>query len=189
MAISIDPQTPHYDVRPLFPSLVLETRVPEYRSLVEIVYKQRDKHDGLQASNIGGWHSPIQPIPELLHKYIPFSKWKGACWYMINGFTHGNYSHTHPNNHWSGVLWIKVPSLNPAELVFEHPDRFAQFGAIQSIGDKYPDVKESYNYVPSFSYPPEEGKMLLFPASLRHHVRISQSSTDRIVLSFNLTLL
>ena len=188
MAISIDSPKPHYDVTPLFPTLVLETRVPEYKSLIPIAYKLREKHDSLHASNMGGWHSPIQSLPEILHKYMPFPFRICKCWYMINGSTHGNFSHTHPNNHWSGVLWIKVPHLNPAKLVFEHPDAFAQFAAIQSMGEKYPDVSKSHNYFSGYSYLPEAGKMLLFPASLRHHVDTSRSPTDRIALSFNLTL-
>ena len=187
---STDTTSPNsgYSVTPLFPSLILRTTVPEYQELLPLAYEQRDKHDGLMASNMGGWHSPLQPIPEVLHQYMPFPKWGGVCWYMINCNLQGNYSHTHPNNDWAGVLWLKVPRKHAANLEFEHPDCFGQYNAMNSIAEYHPQVREQYNYYPAWSFPPQEGQMLLFPASLRHRVYFSQSTHDRVALSFNLAL-
>ena len=59
------------------PSLILRTTVPEYQELLLLAYEQRDKHDGLLASNMGGWHSPLQPIPEVLPVHaIPEMGWR-----------------------------------------------------------------------------------------------------------------
>ena len=107
---------------------------------------------------------------------------------MINENMQGNYSHTHPQNDWAGVLWLKVPKEHAAKLEFEHPDCFAQYNTINSINQYHPEVQEQYNYWQAYSFPPKEGVMLLFPASLRHRVYFSQSNEDRISLSFNLAL-
>ena len=180
-------QNSGYSVTPLFPSLILRTTVPEYEQLLPLAYEQRDKHDGLMASNMGGWHSPLQPIPELLHQYMPFPKWGGVCWYMINCNLQGNYSHTHPNNDWAGVLWLKVPP-NAAKLEFEHPDCFAQYDAIQSIHDNNPTIQQQTNYYKAYSFTPKEGQLLMFPSSLRHRVYFSNTNEERISMSFNIKI-
>lgn len=170
---------------PLFPTMVLQFDVPEYQSLLPQLNKlrQQDIH-GMKGSNMGGWHSNYQPIPELLHQYIPFPKWIGISWYMVNTNLQGNYSHQHPQNDWAGVLWLKVPP-NAAPLEFEHPDCFAQYKAIASL-DK--DIRKQYNCYQVYAFPPKEGQMLMFPASLRHRVFFSQTEEERIAISFNLSL-
>ena len=179
-----------YSPIPLFPSIVLQTTAPTSltKELAETAYKQRAENDSVEASNMGGWHSPLQPIPKILHQYMPFPEWEGVCWYMINENMQGNYSHTHPQNDWAGVLWLKVPKEHAAKLEFEHPDCFAQYNTINSINQYHPEVQEQYNYWQAYSFPPKEGVMLMFPASLRHRVYFSQSNEDRISLSFNLSL-
>ena len=172
----------------VFPSLILLQEVSEYKELLEVVTKlRRQDPNGVSASNMGGWHSPLQPFPELLQKYIPFPEFSGTCWYMVNTNMQGNYSHQHPNNDWSGVLWLKVPETE-AKLEFEHPDCFAQYNAMNSIQHYHPDIQKEYNYYQAYAFPPKEGTMLIFPASLRHRVYFSSTDDERIALSFNIEL-
>jgi len=178
----------NYSAIPLFPSIVLQTIVPTYQTLIDEAYKQQTENESVEASNMGGWHSPLQPIPKILHQYMPFPKWEGTCWYMINQNLQGNYSHTHPQNDWAGVLWLKVPKKHAAKLEFEHPDCFAQYNAINSINQYHPEVQQQYHYWQAYAFPPKEGQLILFPASLRHRVYFSQSEEDRVSLSFNLAL-
>lgn len=172
------------DVTPIFPTLLLQTKVKEYKDLIDIAYYLQKNEDGMQASNMGGWHSSLQPIPKVLERYIPFENWDGTSWYNINQNLQGNYSHTHPDNHWSGVLWLKVPDPN-VKLEFEHPDCFAQTRCVDSLNE---DLKERYNYWKSWKVTPVEGLLVMFPSSLRHRVYISNTNEDRISLSFNIHL-
>tara|TARA_B100001989_G_scaffold246413_1_gene217285 strand:- start:720 stop:1328 length:609 start_codon:yes stop_codon:yes gene_type:complete len=181
----------NYSPIPLFPSIVLQTTVPTSltKELAERAYELRAEGEGIDASNMGGWHSPLQPLPEQLHRYVPFPETEGATsWYMINQNMQGNYSHDHPQNDWAGVIWLKVPKKHDAKLEFEHPDCFAQYNAINSIGEHHPEIRERFNYWQAYAFPPKEGVLLLFPASLRHRVYFNQSDEDRVSLSFNLAL-
>ena len=172
------------DVTPIFPTLLLQTRVDGYKKLIDTAYHLQEAECGVQASNMGGWHSSLQEMPEILKKYIPFSDYDSVCWYNINQNLQGNYSHTHPDNHWSGVLWLRVPDPN-VKLEFEHPDCFAQSRCVDSMNE---NIKEMYNYCKAWKVTPDEGLLVMFPSSLRHRVYISHSIPDRVSLSFNLHL-
>jgi len=170
---------------PLFPTMVLQFHVPNYTDLLPELNKLRQQDQrGMKASNMGGWHSNYQPLPDLLSPYIPFPYTSSLAWYMVNTNLQGNYSHQHPQNDWAGVLWLKVPP-NAAQLEFEHPDCFAQYKAINSLT---PELQKQYNYYSVYAFPPKEGQMLLFPASLRHRVYFSNTDEERIALSFNISL-
>ena len=169
----------------MFPSLILLQEVSEYKELLEVVTKlRRQDPKGVSASNMGGWHSQFQRLPDIIQRQIPFPKYKGNCWYMVNTNLQGNYSHQHPRNDWAGVLWLKVPE-DAAKLEFEHPDCFGQYQAMDSVD---PALREQYNYYQAYAFPPKEGQMLIFPASLRHRVYFSNTDEERIALSFNIDL-
>jgi hypothetical protein len=185
---NLNQETTNCNVIPLFPSLILSQEISEYKELLEVVTKlRRQDARGMDASNMGGWHSQYQNIPDLITKYIPFPKYYGVSWYMVNTNLQGNYSHTHPRNDWAGVLWLKVPP-NAAKLEFEHPDCFAQYDAIQSIHDNNPTIQQQTNYYKAYSFTPKEGQLLMFPSSLRHRVYFSNTNEERISMSFNIKI-
>jgi len=173
-------------VLPVFPSLLFIDDVPDYQDILPTVYKLRTE-EGIQKSNMGGWHSTMQPLPTQLHPHIPFPKFQANCWYNINTNNQGNYSHQHPDNDWSGVLYLKLPP-NPAKIEFEHPDLFSQFRSLNSIQQHHPKLQQHYNYYKSYPYTPVEGRMLLFQAALRHRVYLSTTDEERISLSFNIRI-
>ena len=173
---------------PVFPTLILSYEIPEYEQLLPELNRLRQQDTkGMSASNMGGWHSNYQPLPDLIHPYIPFPYKTSLAWYMVNTNLQGNYSHQHPRNDWAGVLWLKTPP-NSAPLEFEHPDCFAQYNAITSIREHHKQIAEQYYYHQVYSFTPKAGQMLLFPASLRHRVYFSETDEERIALSFNLAL-
>ena len=171
---------------PLFPTMVFRIdEVPGWETLLDTVSKlRRQDIQGMNASNMGGWHSNYQDLPDVIKQCIPFKKYGGLCWYMVNTNLQGNYSHQHPRNDWAGVLWLKVPE-DAAKLEFEHPDCFGQYQAMDSVD---PALREQYNYYQAYAFPPREGQMLIFPASLRHRVYFSNTDEERIALSFNIDL-
>lgn len=176
------------NVIPVFPSLILSFEVPEYQELLPLCDKlRRQDPKGKAASNMGGWHSQWQEIPELIRKYIPFPNFRGIAWYMVNVNLQGNCNHHHPQNDWAGVLWLKVPP-NAAKLEFEHPDCFAQYDAIQSIHDNNPTIQQQTYYHKAYSFVPKEGQLLMFPSSLRHRVYFSNTNEERISMSFNIKI-
>jgi len=168
------------NVLPLFPSLLFIDDVPDYQQLLPV-----KDHPGVQASNMGGWHSDIKSIPEQLYPYIPFAKFTGHCWYNINTIHQGNYSHQHPDNDWSGVLYLKVPD-SQAKIEFENPQLFEQYPALRSIHQFHPQLTQHYNYYKAYPFTPVEGKIIIFPSSLRHRVLLSTTDEERISLSFNI---
>lgn len=177
------------NVTSLFPTPILQfDHIEGYETLLDDAYAlKRQSVEGIKASNQGGWHSPLVPIPKLILPYIPFPKYDGVAWYMINTNLQGNYAHQHPRNDWAGVLWLKIPD-EEAHLEFEHPDCFGQYGAIDSIRVYHPHIQQEFNYYQAYAFPPKEGRMLIFPAALRHRVHYSKTDEERVAISFNLKL-
>ena len=101
---------------------------------------------------------------------------------MINSPNTYNTSHTHPEAHLSGVMWIKTQD-KCGDIEFDNPAEFTGFSEIKSYID---EVKEKTCTYLSYSFYPKQGKMLTFPASLRHEVQVNESNEDRIAVSYNI---
>ena len=48
--------------------------------------------------------------------------------------------------------------------------------------------KNKNKYFHCYWFPPIEGRMLIFPSHLQHHVKENKSDKDRISVSFNIRL-
>ena len=103
---------------------------------------------------------------------------------MINQPNTYNTSHTHPDAHLSGVMWIKTPE-NCGNILFNSPFEFSGYSECASYLD---EVREHINMQPSFWFTPMPGKMLTFPSALRHEVKVNESDEDRIAVSYNIRL-
>ena len=103
---------------------------------------------------------------------------------MINPPTSYNTSHTHPEAHLSGVMWIKTPD-KCGDIQFNNPAEFSGFVELNAYID---EVKDKTCTFGSILYTPKVGKMLTFPASLRHEVKANESSEDRIAVSYNIRM-
>ena len=104
---------------------------------------------------------------------------------MINCPNSYNTSHTHPDAHFSGVLWLKVPE-NSGKIKFDNPFNHSGYTEILSY---LPELKDQTGFYNGMSYDPKVGRMISFPSSLRHEVGINESNEDRIAISYNIHVL
>ena len=99
-----------------------------------------------------------------------------GCWANINPPGAYHPTHNHPNNYLSGVYYVAVPDSG-SRILFQDPrpsmimPRPRQFTRLTA------------NAADAQSKP---GRLLVFPAWLRHSVPANDGQTDRISISFNL---
>ena len=160
-------------------------------------YKKKDPK-GVSLSNRGGWQSEgFEIIDEddvlqlflinCLSNFPPIKEsvqLRGYAWININKPGDYNIKHVHPTNNLSGVLWIKAPQ-NSGDIIFDSPNVFESFLENKSYTD---DFKKSCNIDDSYHFYPTEGRMIVFPSHLQHHVQENKSNEDRISVSFNIRL-
>ncbi len=166
--------------------------------LIDYAYNLKKEDEGVKISNYGGWQSSgFKVINEndLLHSFLinclagfpPLKKSVDMFvygWININQPGDYNIKHCHPSNDLSGVLWIKSPK-NCGNIEFHSPSCFETFLEIESYID---DFRNSNNYHHAYWFPPEEGRMIIFPSHLEHDVKQNLSNEDRISVSFNIKL-
>ena len=160
-------------------------------------YKKKDPK-GVSLSNRGGWQSEgFEIINEddvlqlflinCLSNFPPIKEsveLRGYAWININKPGDYNIKHVHPTNNLSGVLWVKAPQ-NSGDIVFDSPNNFESYLENKSYID---DFKKSYFIDDSYHCYPTEGRMIVFPSHLQHHVQENKSNEDRISVSFNIRL-
>ena len=160
-------------------------------------YKKKDPI-GVSLSNRGGWQSEgFEIINEddvlqlflinCLSNFPPIKKsveLRGYAWININKPGDYNIKHVHPTNNLSGVLWIKCLE-NSGDIVFDSPNNFESFLENKSYND---DFKKSNFIDDSYHCYPTEGRIIVFPSHLEHHVQENKSNEDRISVSFNIRL-
>ena len=160
-------------------------------------YKKKDPI-GVSISNRGGWQSKgFDIINEddvlqlflinCLSNFPPIKKsveLRGYAWININKPGDYNIKHVHPTNNLSGVLWIKCLE-NSGDIVFDSPNNFESFLENKSYND---DFKKSNFIDDSYHCYPTEGRIIVFPSHLEHHVQENKSNEDRISVSFNIRL-
>ena len=167
--------------------------------LIDYAYDCKKKDSkGVSISNRGGWQSEgFEVINEddVLQLFLinclsnfPFIKesvkLRGYAWININKPGDYNINHVHPTNHLSGVLWIKTPK-NCGDIIFDSPYEFQAYQEIESYSNEF---KDSFNIDHNYYFNPTEGRMIVFPAHLSHHVQENKSNEDRISVSFNIRL-
>lgn len=169
--------------------------------IAEAILAREANEEGIERSNKGGWHSDltIMDWPELgfvdlrslflnaVSKMIAVTsehkKFKAdiqlEAWANINRAGSFNSSHVHPENHWSGVFYVKTTDFSDdpvrrAGCIELHDPR----GPIQMLisPSRQPD---------KVSFKPVEGNILLFPAWLYHSVNTFSLDTTRISIAFN----
>lgn len=99
-----------------------------------------------------------------------------GCWANINPPGSYHPTHNHPNNYLSGVYYVATPEGGP-DLMFQDPRPISMnpwTGKINPVTANSSAVQ------------PQPGRMVMFPAWLRHHVATNEGTTERISISFNL---
>tara|TARA_Y100000592_G_scaffold85570_1_gene137759 strand:+ start:902 stop:1471 length:570 start_codon:yes stop_codon:yes gene_type:complete len=187
----------------IFPTVIHEYLYDKFneKEAIDFCYKQRELDPkGKVISNRGGWHSNFFNVTD--DNIISHTLGKGLgksiftsldpsleisiiYWIMINSPNSYNTSHTHPDSHFSGVLWLKIPEKS-GKIKFDNPLSHTGFVEASSYLD---EVKDQTAFYHSMIFDPEVGKMLTFPSALRHEVFPNESDEDRISISYNISIL
>ena len=114
-------------------------------------------------------------------KYIPEKVGISEIWAIINKKGTFNQSHNHPGSYLSAAYYVKAPE-NCGNIHFYEPNEVKKFHTPPI--EKMTELSSS-----GFSVKPEEGNLLIFPSYLYHDVGKSLSDEDRIVISFNVSIL
>lgn len=121
--------------------------------------------------------SAAQGILEFLeHKPAPLKI--TGCWANVSGAADHHKEHSHPNNFLSGAYYVKTPKGGDS-INFHDPRAEAHVIA--------PHVTESSTKNSStVIVEVQPGRLVLFPAWLRHSVDPNRSQEQRMSISFNL---
>ena len=195
-------------IHKLFSSPVFQFQVDNYesinKSLTEYIYKLKKEDDkGIKRSNVNGWHSKNFKIEKdnvpynfikTIHgyvkevivdgfgwRYIPEKVGISEIWSIINKKGTFNTSHNHPGSYLSAAYYVKAPD-ECGDIHFFDPNEIKKFNS--------PPIENRTELSASgFSIRAQEGSLLIFPSYLYHDVGKNLSNEDRIVISFNVSIL
>ena len=172
------------------------------KELTNYLYQEKEKNpEGTKKSNVSGWHSnDFELQNENLKNFIAeISKNIGSAikdmdwdletqlvkitnmWAIINSKDAFNEKHHHGNSALSAAYYVKAEQ-DAGNIVFFDPRQANVF--------HHPASKEINNINAQVqSITPKAGTLVLFPSYLEHKVNPNLSNEDRIVISFNVSLI
>jgi len=100
-------------------------------------------------------------------------------------------AHCHNTAHISAVYYIQVPTdevSDPGSLLFFNDARVNE--VCPGLGSENTDIVDAENDLNQLyvTYPPAEGRLLIFPAKQRHAVSMNETQELRLSLSFDIVL-
>ena len=172
------------------------------KELKNYIYKEKEKNpEGINKSNVHGWHSDdfdlknknlknfVSEISKHLGVAIKDMSWDldsqlvkiTTMWAIINHKDAFNEKHHHGNSALSAAYYVKAEK-NAGDIVLFDPRQANVF--------HHPFSKEVNNINAQVqSITPSAGTLVLFPSYLEHKVNPNLSNEERIVISFNVSLL
>jgi uncharacterized protein (TIGR02466 family) len=199
------------DLIELYSVPILKVRWPDSADLNvqlrQLILSKMNSSSGVVKTNRGGWQSDADlhawpedcvqvllsriyaVMREMVRLTVPdpderhFENWKiQACWANVNRQGHFNRSHHHlgPHSFWSGVYYVDVGQLATdssvsGKTVFEDRSQIAK----EIIRNPDP-------YARQIRVLPENGLMVLFPASVHHSVETYSGEGLRITIAYNM---
>ena len=170
--------------------------------LKSYIYQARkDNPEGVKKSNVNGWHSEgfdlknqslknfITEISNNIGSVIKDMNWDldsqiariTNMWAIINKERAFNERHHHGNSSLSAAYYVKAEK-NAGDLIFFDPRQANVF--------HHPTSKEANSLNCQVqSVTPRAGTLVLFPSYLEHKVAENLSNEERIVVSFNVSLI
>jgi len=170
--------------------------------LKNYIYKEKEKNpEGARKSNVNGWHSDefdlknenlknfISEISKNIESAIKDMNWDletqivkiTSMWSIINNKDAFNEKHHHGNSALSAAYYVKAKQ-NAGNIVFYDPRQANVF--------HHPTSKEVNSVNAQVqSVTPKAGTLVLFPSYLEHKVNPNLSNDERIVISFNVSLI
>ena len=205
------------EIKNAFPTPIIMTLIPNFESinkrLKKVIMAKEKKVGKLKSysSNIGGWHSDRDMDSwggKQFEKIISIAKaiasrntamrngkpnifsWSANAWSNINRKGDSNEFHIHPGAFWSGVYYVDDGGC------FQNKKFDGEFTIMDPRGSG-PSM-----YAPSYCFQgpegqsvgatellsPRNGIMLIFPSWLYHGVRPYKGNSERISISFNLSI-
>ena len=170
--------------------------------LKDFIYNQRENDpEGTIKSNIKGWHSKmfdlqnkslgifLNALKPKIEEAIEDMGWDinnqivkiTSMWSIINKKDSFNERHHHGNSALSAAYYVNADQ-NSGDIVFYDPRHAFIFSHPES--SKLNDLNAQTK-----SISPKSGLLVLFPSYLDHSVQPSKSMEDRIVISFNVSLI
>ena len=170
--------------------------------LKNFIYKEKEKYpEGAKKSNVNGWHSKefdlkneklknfIAEISKNIGSAINDMGWDlesqiakiTSMWSIINKKDAFNEKHHHGNSALSAAYYVKAEK-NAGNIVLFDPRQANVFHHPSSK-----DVNSLNAQVQSIT--PKAGTLVLFPSYLEHKVNPNLSNEERIVISFNVSLI
>lgn len=185
---------------PIWGSLVDNLENLNNKMLKYIKNVQKNNPEGINKSNILGWHSAdfnledeevkyfIKSIFPKIERVMLDMGWDTKknnikltnMWSIINKKSASNSRHIHANSYISAAYYVKAPK-NCGDIFFYDP-RTANV-------IRNPKIKESTKLnMQQVNIMPQEGLLVMFPSYLHHSVGANLSDQERIVISFNIDL-
>ena len=121
----------------------------------------------------------IEQINNYVHGVLSIAKnvevYLTQSWLNINRSKTSHHLHRHPNSFISGTYYLKGET--PITFVHNNRDIFQNF--------LFDFTEQNYYNQNHCNVKIQEGRCLLFPSMLHHHVEPNNNKEDRISLSFN----
>ena len=170
--------------------------------LIQYILNEKNKDPiGKRKSNVNGWHSNefnlqdeklkkfLNSLTPKIHEATLDMGWDitnqlvkiTSMWSIINKKNSFNERHHHGNSALSAAYYVQADE-NAGDIVFYDPRNAFTFSHPSStkVNDLNAQIK---------SIRPKSGNLVLFPSYLDHSVNPSKSEKDRIVISFNVSLI
>ncbi len=195
------------NVLKLFPQPLIHYKFENYKEqnieLEKYIKNLYEKDtDGLQRSNIDGWHSSDFSLKEkdtAAYKFFTSIKkylidvfkilgWQynsdkiimTNMWAIINKKNNFNLPHIHPNCYLSAAYYVKTHD-GCGKIKFTNPNLASR--------QRSPLIENKTDFNQNgIEVDPKEGDLLFFPAYLTHEVLRNNSDEERIVISFNIDI-
>jgi len=172
------------------------------KELINYLYQEKERNpEGTKKSNVNGWHSNdfdlknanlknfINEISKDIGSAIKDMGWDleaqvvkiTGMWAIINAKGAFNEKHHHGNSALSAAYYVKAEQ-DAGNIVFFDPRQANVFHhpiskAVNSINAQVQSIT------------PKAGTLVLFPSYVEHKVNPNLSDEDRIVISFNVSLI
>jgi len=190
-----------------FPSIFFLSEIENFSSikhnLLDKIYEFHQENDiGVEYSNCGGWHSEDITDEKNFEPYVKLLENKileclnsvledgtrisiTEMWININKRGDFNRTHTHTECDFSGVIWINTCGSQSGNIEFENPNLFEQSKILHKLKE---NIKNEFALHRSIWMEPKEGMIVIFPSNMRHLVFPNKTDSDRISISFNISL-
>lgn len=115
-------------------------------------------------------------------------------WINVNERGTLHKPHIHANSSFSGVFYVKVPKAESSngvanEIVHKDPAGSIEFldprNSLRAYSKGIEELGSSLAFTDRITMPPREGRLIVFPAWLKHWVYPVEVNDDRISISFN----